>query len=333
MEKKKKRVKKRTRLIALLSALAALLAGGIGTGAAFAAMAATRNASSRAEAAPILSKAKGMRDVEASASKGAVLADSDPLAFCQGGNASSYSYCQEENTDAFNSSAQVNYLTYAPGQGQYTGWAGKAITASVTLGEGMQMPIALPIGLWNGSSMVNPNTLSPETLSEYMLNGDYMGNIGVVSQSDHNDWYPFLGGVAYNGEPDTSMQTYVKNNIGTISGSMLDDTINSNGINLQPESVQYIFQNLCTESDLLSDPYFAQMASLSTSQLSSTIDSLLFGPLGLYTGDEAYYGKDAPQGSPVANDLSSLKSEGENLESTATIEEYQKGFEAYAAAV
>ena len=333
MEKKKKRVKKRTRLIALLSALAALVAGGIGTGAAFAAMAATRKSSSLAASASIPSKAKGSRSEEASASKGAVLAASDPLAFCQGGNASAYSYCQEKNTDAFNSSAQVNYLTYAPAQGQYTGWAGKTITASVTLGEGMQMPIALPIGLWNGSTFVNPNTLSPETLDEYMLNGDYMGNIGVVSQSAGNKWYSFLGGVAYNGEPDTSMSTFVKNNIGTISGDMLDDSINGDDLSLQSESVQYTFQNLCNDSDLLSDPYFAQMASLSTSQLSSTIDSLLFGQLGLYTGDEAYYGKDAPAGSPVAQDLSSLKSEGENLESTATVEEYQKGFEAYEAAL
>ena len=331
---KKKRVKKRARLIALLAALAALLAGGIGTGAAFAAMAATRNASSKAASSSSLpSKAKGSKAAETSSPRPrpSVLSSSssNPLAFCQGGNASKYSYCQEETTDAFNSSAQVNYFTFAPSQGQYTQWAGKSIQASVTLQEGVQMPIALPIGLWNGSTFVNPNTLSPLTLSQYMLQGDYMGNIGVMSQSVGNHWYSFLGGVSYNGLTNDKMQSFIKNNSYRINKQTLGETINGNDLTLQSGSVQYTFQNLCNKSDLLSNPYFAAMASQSASQLSSTLNSMLFGPQGLYTGDEAYYGKDAPSGSPVAEDLSSLKSEGENLESTATVEEYQKGFEAY----
>ncbi|MBO6098498.1 MAG: hypothetical protein J6O87_03505, partial [Aeriscardovia sp.] len=331
---KKKRVKKRARIIALLASLAALLAGGVGTGAAFAAMAATRGSSSKAASSSSLpSKAKGSKAAETSStrSRPSVLSSSssDPLAFCQGGNASEYSYCQEETTDAFNSSAQVNYFTFAPAQGQYTQWAGKTIQASVTLQEGVQMPIALPIGLWNGSTFVNPNTLSPLVLSQYMLQGDYMGNIGVMSQSVGNSWYSFLGGVSFNGLTNDKMQSFIKNNSYRISHQALGETLNSTGLTLQSGSVQYTFQNLCNDSDLLSNPYFAQMASQSASQLSSTLNSMLFGPQGLYTGDEAYYGKDAPSGSAVAEDLSSLKSEGENLESTATVEEYQKGFEAY----
>ena len=133
------------------------------------------------------------------------------------------------------------------------------------------MPIALPIGLWNGSSFVNPNTLSPETLQEYMLDGNYMGNIGVVSQSEGNKWLSFLGGVGFNGSLDTSMNTFVKSNSSTINGAMLDDSINGNPITLQPESVQYRFQQACNNSALLSNAYFAKMASMSTSELTSTL--------------------------------------------------------------
>ena len=332
---RKKRIKKRTRLIALLSALATLAVGGIGTGLAFSAMAATSGQSSAASART-LSKPKGSRSEEASqASKGAVLADTNPLAFCQGGNSSKYSYCQGYNTDAFNSSAQVNYLAYAPSQGQYTGWAGQQITASVTLDGGTQMPIAMPIGLWNGSSFVNPNTLTPGELEETMLNGDYMGNIGVISQSAGNKWYSFLGGVNYDGTLDAPMTKFVSSNSYTISHNMLNDSINGKLITLQPESLQYQFQGLCNESELLSNPYFASMTSNSVSYLQGALQEIFFGtgtngePLGLYNSDEAFYGTFPDKG--VSSDLANLKSQADDL--ISNIGDYKMAVAAYSAAI
>ena len=319
--------KKRTRLIALLAALCAFLAVGIGAGAAAASRAATRG-----EAASLSVRGKGG---EAVLSTSTSSTSSDPLAFCQGGNSSKYSYCQGFYTDAFNSSAQVNYLAYAPSQGQYTGWAGRQITASVTLDGGAQMPIAMPIGLWNGSSFVNPNTLTPAQLEETMLNGDYMGNIGVISQSAGNKWYSFLGGVNYDGSLDTAMTDFVSSNSSIISGDMLDDSINSKQITLQSKSLQYQFQDLCNESELLSNPYFASMTSNSVSYLQGALQEIFFGtgkngePMGLYNSDEAYYG--AVPDSQVSSDLQNLKSEADDL--IANIGDYKTAVAAYSAAV
>ncbi|MBQ1424613.1 MAG: hypothetical protein IIY98_00570, partial [Aeriscardovia sp.] len=322
--------KKRTRLVALLAALCAFLAVGIGAGAAAASRAATKK-----EAPSLSVRGKGG---EAVLSTSSTTASSAPLAFCQnskGQRLSSYSYCEGYNTDAFNSSAQVNYLAYAPSQGQYTGWAGQQITASVTLDGGTQMPIAMPIGLWNGSSFVNPNTLTPGELEETMLNGDYMGNIGVISQSAGDKWYSFLGGVNYDGTLDTPMTKFVSSNSYTISKEMLDDRINGKLVTLQPQSLQYQFQGLCNESELLSNPYFASMTSNSVSYLQGALQEIFFGtgtngePLGLYNSDEAFYGT-FPD-SQVSSDLANLKSQADDL--ISNIGDYKMAVAAYSAAI
>ena len=88
---RKKRIKKRTRLIALLSALATLAVGGIGTGLAFSAMAATNGQSSAASSVKVGGKLKPGRlgnEVLASSSESVVQ--------------------QTTNLSVFNSSAQLN---------------------------------------------------------------------------------------------------------------------------------------------------------------------------------------------------------------------------------
>ncbi|MBQ1425194.1 MAG: hypothetical protein IIY98_03645, partial [Aeriscardovia sp.] len=225
--------------------------------------------------------------------------------------------------------------SYAPSQGQYTGWAGQAISASVTLGEGTQMPIAMPIGLWNGSNFINPNTMTPGQIENAMLNGDYMGNIGVISQYAGNKWYSFLGGVSYDGALDTPMNTFVKNNSSRINGDMLDDSINQKKIYLQPGSMQYQFQSLCNESEMLSNPYFALMTSNTVPYLQGVLQELFFGtgkngePLGLYNSDEAYYGS-VPD-STVESDLKSLKAQADEL--IENVGAYKDAVAAYSDAV
>ena len=261
---RKRKVKKRTRLIALLSALATLAVGGIGTGLAFSAMAATRGGATVSSA----TLHRKIRVIDpAKDSEGAVLSSSPNPCKTTYTPANRYGTCTSPETySAFNSSAYVNQLVVT---GQiYGGWAGEQFNASVDLGAGTAMPIAGVEGLWNGSNFVNPNTLTPSELEEAMLEGGYMGGI-MASAVWSGEAYPFLGGVEYNGQLNSAMVT---NGAGTISGSLY-----GTGYQSAPESLQYIFQNDCNNSELLYNPFFSSMASEPTPQLEATVAGLIFG--------------------------------------------------------
>ncbi|MBQ5521003.1 MAG: hypothetical protein IIT91_02880, partial [Aeriscardovia sp.] len=256
--------KKRAKLIALLAAFCAFLAVGIGAGAAAASRAATRKQATVSSAA----LHRKIRVIDpAKDSGGAVLSSSPNPCNTTYTKANLYGSCTSPKTySAFNSSAYVNQLVVT---GQiYGGWAGEQFSASVDLGAGTAMPIAGVEGLWNGSNFVNPNSLTPAQLEETMLEGGYMGGI-MASAVWSGEAYPFLGGVEYNGQLNSSM---VENGASTISGSL-----NGTGYQSAPESLQYIFQNDCNNSELLYNPFFSTMASEPTPQLEATVAGLIFG--------------------------------------------------------
>ncbi|MBQ1425010.1 MAG: hypothetical protein IIY98_02710, partial [Aeriscardovia sp.] len=293
---KKKRVKKRTRLIALLSALATLAVGGIGVGSAFAAMAATRNSqSSAAQSYPSSAEAGKKRPVLVSSSH------STP-AVLKGSNNNIYSTSQ-----AFNSflSSIVPQNQYSMGGRNLTDWAGSSVTGTITLGNGVNLPIAYPIGFWNGSSLVNPNSLTPGELEESMLDGDYMGNVGASVNQNGNSgqMVPFLGEVDFQGNPNTSMENFINGGSDWWIGSS----------NISSTSLLYDFQTQCINNNMLSNPYFADMAAKSKADLQSLLKTLLFGSNGIYTTDKKYYDNPKIPDAGVEKDLATLKSEGNQL--------------------
>lgn len=305
---KKKRITKRARLIALLSALAALASGGIGAGAAFSAMAAsTTGQSSASRSYPSSAKAGKTRPVLASSPHSTP--DSTPAVL----------QAVYHSSQAFNTflSSVVPQNQYSMGGRNFTDWSGSTVKASVTLGDGTNLPIASPIGLWNGSSLVNPNSLTPGQIEEYMLNGYYMGNIGAgINQNGSiGQVIPFLGEVDFQGNPNTSMENFINGGSDWWIGSS----------NISSTSLLYDFQTQCINNNMLSNPYFALMASKTKDELTGLLQGLLFGSNGLYTTDQKYYGQIPDAG--VEKDLATLKSEGQQL--IGDIGYYQAAMEAW----
>ncbi|MBO6050308.1 MAG: hypothetical protein J6O91_03315, partial [Aeriscardovia sp.] len=300
--------KKRTRLVALLAALCAFLAVGIGAGAAAASRAAERNGQSSAARSYSSSAEAGKKHpvlVSSSHSTPAVL---------KGSNNNVYSTSQ-----AFNSflSSIVPQNQYSMGGSNLTDWAGSSVTGTITLGDGVNLPIAYPIGLWNGSSLVNPNSLTPGELEEYMLDGDYMGNIGasVDQNGSYGQMVPFLGEVDFQGNPNTSMESFINGGSDWWIGSS----------NISSTSLLYDFQTQCINNNMLSNPYFADMAAKSKADLQSLLQDLLFGSNGIYTTDKEYYDNIPDTG--VEKDLATLKSEGQQL--IDDIGDYQAAMKAW----
>ena len=317
--------KKRTRLVALLAALCAFLAVGIGAGAAAASRAATKKS---AEASSSLAARRKVR--AGSAADGA--GSKDAAFWTEVSDAHSH-YTNDGGVNPvsnFNTSAQMFNLASIYG---LTGWAGKEADASITLQPGTYMPITLGVGLFNpdADTFQNPNSMNPEQIEAAMLNGDYVGAIvvGIFGKGHTEPSYSFLGEVTYDGGLISAMPTYLASSNGQNFLNAIGVTGGEDGFDLEPESVQYIFQQACNGSELLSNQYFAQMAALPTEELQDTLHSLLLGPEGLYTLDEAYYGQSAPAGSQVATDLSNLKAESDGLDSPSTVQAFKDAFQAY----
>ena len=195
---KKKRVKKRTRLIALLSALATLAVGGIGTGLAFSAMAATKSSSvssassSKGEKASLFEK--GMKEQKFSPSQEkAVLASISPE---NGGGINGYYSAFPGST--FQASIGVQGgLSSSLTSGQW-------VNGSVWVPEGVDLALFGPNFAMPNGTYENPNTLNRDQLLKLMEGGGYVGAVTV--QNSSNMVIPLMGLVSSSGRPWTESQ-------------------------------------------------------------------------------------------------------------------------------
>ena len=195
---RKKKVKKRTRLIALLSALAALLAGGIGTGVALSAMAATKSSSvSSASSSLKGGKAslfeKGIKEQKFSPSQQkAVLASISPE---NGGGIGGYFSAFPGST--FSGSISVQGILSSSLTGQ-------SVNGSIWVSEGVDLELFGPNFAYSNGNYVNPNTLSQSDLVKLMEGGGYVGAVTVTNSS--NTVIPLMGLVSSSGQPWTESQ-------------------------------------------------------------------------------------------------------------------------------
>ena len=194
----KKRVKKRTRLIALLSALAALAAGGIGTGASLVAMAASRSSSassyssSKGEKASLLEEEPKEQKFSPSEEK-AVLASLKPE---NGGGIKGYYSVFPGRF--FSASISIN-------GGLSSSLTGQSVDGSIWVPQGVDLML---FGTNNFSSTngdyYNPNSISRDQMLKLIEEGGYVG--GVTVEQSNGTPIPLMGLVSSSGQPWTESQ-------------------------------------------------------------------------------------------------------------------------------
>ena len=194
----KKRVKKRTRLIALLSALAALAAGGIGTGASFAAMAASRSSSassyssSKGEKASLLEEEPKEQKFSPSEEK-AVMASLHPE---NGGGINGY-YSTFPGRFFQASIAVTNGLN--------SSLTGQSVDGSIWVPQGVDLMLFGTSNFVSTSGdYYNPNSISRDQMLKLMEEGGYVGSV-TVSKGNGTP-IPLMGLVSSSGQPWTESQ-------------------------------------------------------------------------------------------------------------------------------
>ena len=212
---RKKRIKKRTRLIALLSALATLAVGGIGTGLAFSAMAAVRSSSpaskgpEKREASPSLSiSQKGKKP------QNAVLAMPGGASYL------------EMNPGSI--TTPVAQLTGGNGYAISLAYGAPGVDVTFSSPSGISiMPFAFSEEFPYGSN----GKFDPSQIQRWVMSGNYSSTLSVAVQNAPNDnLYPLLGGVA------------------PFTGKLVKK-ITTSYVPSQGQTVQYAFQEACITNE------------------------------------------------------------------------------------